>query len=41
VERAPSSGTSLKRTEKITRPTRSVPERLADLSQKLLGAVTR
>lgn len=41
VERAPSSGTSLKRTEKITRPTRSVPERLADLSTKLLGAVKR
>ena len=41
VERAPSSGTTLKRTEKITRPTRSVPERLAELSQKLMGAVTR
>ena len=41
VERAPSSGTSLKRTEKITRPTRSVPERLADLSTKLLNAVKR
>lgn len=41
VERAPSSGTTLKRTEKITRPTRSVPERLAELSEKLLGAARR
>lgn len=41
VERAPSSGTTLKRTDKITRPARSVPERLAELSQKLMGAVTR
>lgn len=41
VERAPSSGTTLKRTEQITRPARSVPERLAELSEKLLGAKTR
>jgi hypothetical protein len=41
VEQGVSSGTKLSRTEKITRPTRSVPERLAELSQKLVGAVSR
>ena len=41
VEQGVSSGTKLSRTEKITRPTRSVPERLAELSQKLIGAVSR
>lgn len=41
VQRAPSSGTTLKRTEKVTRPARSVPEQLAALSEKLLSAVRR
>lgn len=41
VQRAPSSGTTLKRTEKVTRPARSVPEQLAALSEKLLGAARR
>lgn len=41
VQRAPSSGTTLKRTEKVTRPARSVPEQLAALSEKLLSAARR
>lgn len=41
VQRAPSSGTTLKRTEKVTRPARSVPEQLAALSEKLLSATRR
>lgn len=41
VERAPSSGTTLKRAGKVTRPARSVPEQLAALSEKLLSAPRR
>jgi hypothetical protein len=41
VQRAPSSGTTLKREGKVTRPARSVPEQLAALSEKLLGAARR
>lgn len=41
VEQGISSGTKLSRTAKITRPVRSVPERLAELSEKLINAVKR